>query len=286
MPLVSHLRELRRRVTRAVLAIIVGGVLAALFYHQLFDLITEPFNKIKADHKGATLNFGGIGDPFSYALKICAMAGIFIASPVWMYQLWAFVAPGLHKHERRWGIGFVLVSVPLFLGGALLAYIFLPKGFDLLIGFNPDPGNVANIISLDSYLTFVLRMFLVFGIAFVMPVFLVALNLVGIVTGRALFKAWRPVILGAFIFAAVATPSGDPWTMTALAVPMLALFTTAATICLVLDKRRRRRGVDGLDYTTLDDDLPSRLDDQAAPLDDGASPVDGARSLDDEDDIT
>jgi sec-independent protein translocase protein TatC len=286
MPLVSHLRELRRRLTVAVLAIIVGGVIAALFYNQLFDLITEPFNKIKADHKGATLNFGGIGDPFSYALKICAMAGIFIASPVWMYQLWAFVAPGLHKHERRWGIGFVVVSVPLFLGGALLAYIFLPKGFDLLIGFNPDPGNVANIISLDSYLTFVLRMFLVFGIAFVMPVFLVALNLVGIVTGRALFKAWRPVILGAFIFAAVATPSGDPWTMTALAMPMLALFTAAATICLVLDKRRRRRGVDGLDYSTLDDDLPSTLDDRAEPLDDGASRVDGARPLDDEDDIT
>jgi sec-independent protein translocase protein TatC len=260
MPLISHLRELRRRLTLAVLAIVVGAVIAAVFYNQLFDLITEPFNKIKVDHAGATLNFGGIGDPFSYALKICAMAGIFIASPVWMYQLWAFVAPGLHKNERRWGIGFVVVSVPLFLGGALLAYIFLPKGFDLLIGFNPDPGNVANIISLDSYLSFVLRMFLVFGIAFVTPVFLVALNLVGIVTGRALFKAWRPVILGAFIFAAVATPSGDPWTMTALAMPMLFLFAIAASLCLVLDKRRRQRGVDGVDYSTLDDELPSPLD--------------------------
>lgn len=261
MPLVSHLRELRRRLTLAVLAIVVGAVIAAVFYNQLFDLITEPFNKIKANHEGATLNFGGIGDPFSYALKICAMAGIFIASPVWMYQLWAFVAPGLHKNERRWGIGFVVVSVPLFLGGALLAYIFLPKGFDLLIGFNPDPGNVANIISLDSYLSFVLRMFLVFGIAFVMPVFLVALNLVGIVSGRALFKAWRPVILGAFVFAAVATPSGDPWTMTALAMPMLVLFAAAATMCLALDKRRRQRGVDGVDYSSLDDDLASPLDD-------------------------
>jgi len=261
MPLVSHLRELRRRLTLAVLAIVVGAVIAAVFYNQLFDLITEPFNKIKANHQGATLNFGGIGDPFSYALKICAMAGIFIASPVWMYQLWAFVAPGLHKHERRWGIGFVVVSVPLFLGGALLAYIFLPKGFDLLIGVYPDPGNVANIISLDSYLSFVLRMFLVFGIAFVMPVFLVALNLVGIVSGRALFKAWRPVVLGAFVFAAVATPSGDPWTMTALAMPMLVLFAAAATMCLALDKRRRQRGVDGVDYSSLDDDLASPLED-------------------------
>jgi sec-independent protein translocase protein TatC len=279
MPLVSHLKELRRRVTRAVLAILLGAVISAFFYKQLFDVITGPFNDIKNEHKNATLNFGGIGDPFSYALKICAMAGIFLASPVWMYQLWAFVAPGLHKHERRWGIGFVIVSVPLFLGGAVLAYIFLPKGFDLLIGFNPDPDNVANIISLDSYLTFVLRMFLVFGVAFVMPVFLVALNLVGIVSGRALFKAWRPVILGAFVFAAVATPSGDPWTMSALAMPMLALFAIAATVCVVLDRRRRARGVDGMDYDALDDDL-------ASPLRDRNDPVDRARRLDDEDDIT
>jgi sec-independent protein translocase protein TatC len=272
MPLVSHLRELRRRLTLAVLAIIAGAIVAAFFYDQLFNLLTDPFYSIADEYKAKgynlTLNFGGIGDPFSYALKICAMAGIFAASPVWMYQLWAFVAPGLHRNERRWGIGFVAVSVPLFLGGALLAYIFLPKGFNLLIGFNPAPDRVANIISLDNYLSFILRMFLVFGIAFVMPVFLVALNLVGIVSGRALFKAWRPVILGAFVFAAVATPSGDPWTMTALAAPMLVLFVTAATLCLVLDRRRRQRGVDGLDYTSIDDDLASPLDDTPAPLDD------------------
>src|SRR4051812_36751027 len=207
MPLVGHLRELRRRLTRAVLAIIVGAVASAFFYNQLFDLITGPFDSIvdkyKAEGGTVTLNFGGIGDPFSYALKICAMAGIFLASPVWMYQLWAFVAPGLHRNEKRWGLAFVFVSVPLFCGGAVLAYLFLPKGFDLLIGFNPAPDRVANIISLDNYLTFVLRMFLVFGIAFVLPVFLVALNLAGIVTGRTLFKAWRPTILGAFVFAAV-----------------------------------------------------------------------------------
>jgi Twin arginine targeting (Tat) protein translocase TatC len=272
MPLVAHLKELRRRLTLSVLGIVVGAIIAAFFYHQIFNLLTDPFYSIAKEYKAKgynlTLNFGGIGDPFSYALKICAMAGIFAASPIWMYQLWAFVAPGLHKNERRWGIGFVVVSVPLFLGGALLAYIFMPKGFNLLIGFNPAPDRVANIISLDNYLSFILRMFLVFGIAFVMPVFLVALNLVGIVKGRTLFKAWRPVILGAFIFAAVATPSGDPWTMTALATPMLALFAGAATLCLVLDKRRRERGVDGINYSALDDDLASSMDEHASPIDD------------------
>lgn len=271
MPLIEHLRELRKRLTRAVLAIVVASILAGIFYTQLFDVVTGPFDTISqryADQGGnVKLNFGGIGDPFSYALKICAMAGIFASSPVWMYQLWAFVAPGLHKNERRWGIAFVTVSVPLFVGGAVLAYIFLPKSFDLLIGFNPDPKNVANIISLDSYLTFVLRMFLVFGLAFVMPVFLVALNLVGVVTGRALFKAWRPTILGAFVFAAIATPSGDPWTMTALAVPMLALFAGAAAICLFMDRRRRRAGVDGVTYDDLDDETASPLDERPAPID-------------------
>lgn len=269
MPLAAHLRELRVRLTRGVLAILVASVAAAFFYGQLFDLVTNPFYAIAEDYEARgynlTLNFQGVGDPFSYALKICAMAGIFAASPVWMYNLWAFVAPGLHQREKRYGIAFVAVSVPLFLSGAVLAYFFLPKGFDLLIGFNPAPERVANIIGLDNYLSFVLRMFLVFGIAFVLPVFLVALNLAGIVSGRSLLRAWRPVILGSFVFAAVATPSGDPYTMTALAVPMLLLYYLAAAISLLTDRRRRRAGIDGLDYATLDDDQASPL---APPPDD------------------
>jgi sec-independent protein translocase protein TatC len=264
MPLAAHLGELRVRLTRSVLAIVAASIVAAFFYDQLFELVTAPFDTIREQYEreGATvtLNFGNIGDPFTFALKICAMAGIFAASPVWMYNLWAFVAPGLHQREKRYGIAFVAVSVPLFLGGAVLAYLFLPKGFDLLIGFNPDPQSVANIIGLNDYLSFVLRMFLVFGIAMVLPVFLVALNLAGIVTGRALLKAWRPVILGAFVFAAIATPSGDPYTMTALAVPMLVLYYAAAGISLLTDRRRRRAGIDGLDYAALDDDQASPLD--------------------------
>jgi sec-independent protein translocase protein TatC len=110
-------------------------------------------------------------------------------------------------------------------------------------------------------------MFLVFGIAFVMPVFLVGLNLAGIVTGRQLLKAWRPVILGAFVFAAVATPSGDPWTMSALALPMLVLYYIAAGLSLLTDRRRRRERIDGLDYSELDDEEASPLQYYAKPLD-------------------
>lgn len=284
MPLASHLRELQVRLTRSVLAIVVGSVAAAFFYDQLFELVTAPFNTIKERYarEGATvtLNFGNIGDPFTFALKISAMAGLFLASPVWMYNLWGFVAPGLHQRERRYGVAFVAVSVPLFLGGAVLAYLFLPKGFDLLIGFNPDPQSVTNIIGLNDYLSFVLRMFLVFGIAFVMPVFLVALNLAGVVRGRSLLRAWRPVIMGAFVFAAVATPSGDPYTMTALAVPMLVLYYVAAGISVLTDRRRARAGIDGLDYGALSDEEASPLDPRPAPLDED-DPADDPRGDDD-----
>lgn len=272
MPLREHLGELRVRLTRSVLAILACSILAAFFYSELFALVTGPFNAIRDENPGARLNFGGPGDPFSYALKLCGMAGIFAASPIWMYNLWGFVAPGLHRREKRYGVAFVAVSAPLFLGGAVLAYYFLPKGFDLLIGFNPDPENVANLISADSYLSFVLRMFLVFGLAFVMPVFLVALNLAGVVSGRTLLRAWRQVIMGAFVFAAVATPSGDPYTMTALAVPMLILYYLAAALALLTDRRRRLAGVDGLDYSALGDD-------EASPL----SPAPRLRTDEDED---
>ncbi len=285
MPLVEHLRELRRRLTRAILAVLVCTVVAFFYYTELFRFVTAPFEVIQDDYRSrganVTLNFRGVGDPFTYALKICAMAGIFAASPVWMYQLWGFVAPGLHRRERRWGIAFVVVSVPLFLTGAALAYRFLPKGFDLLIGFNPDPQRVANIIGLDDYLSFVLRTLLVFGLSFVMPVFLIALNLVGVVTGRALVRAWRFVILGTFVFAAVATPSGDPWTMSALAFPMLGLFYASVVVCLIIDRRRRLSSPD-TDYSQLDDDEASPLDLAPVPGDDLPVAVDDDRSRHDD----
>jgi sec-independent protein translocase protein TatC len=280
MSLTEHLRELRVRLVRSVLAVIVCTIAAAFFYDELFRLLTAPIDSIKDQYPGVTLNFAGIGDPFTFALKICAMAGLFAASPVWLWNLWGFVAPGLHQREKRYGIAFVAVSVPLFLGGAVLAYLFLPKGFDLLIGFNPDPDNVANIISLNAYMSFVLRMFLVFGIAFVLPVFMFGLNLAGIVTGRQLLRAWRPVILGGFLFAAVATPSGDPWTMTALAVPMLLLYYLAAGLALLTDRRRARQGIDGVDYGSLDDDEASPLQYSAPPLDDVVDETD--RGTDDD----
>ncbi len=266
MPLVEHLRELYKRTMRSAIGLATATVVCFVFHDFLFDVVTEPFETIRQHYarEGATvtLNFGGVADPFTYPLKISLLFGVFLSSPVWLYQLWAFVTPGLHAHERRWAIGFLVVAVPLFVGGAVVAYIFLPKGFDLLVGFNPNPQRVANIIGFDRYLSFVSRMLLVFGAAFVSPVFVVLLNIAGVVSARALLHAWRPVTFGSFVFAAVATPSGDPVTMTVLAVPMVLLYFAAVGVCAITDRRRASAPIDGIDYRSLDDDEASPLPQQ------------------------
>ncbi len=263
MPLVGHLRELYQRTLRSAIALAVATVICLFFYDFLFDVVTEPFESIRRHYKeqgaSVTLNFQGVSDPFTYPLKIGLLFGVFLSSPVWLYQLWAFITPGLHAHERRWAVGFLAAAVPLFIGGACVAYVFLPKGFDLLVGFNPNPQRVANIIGFDKYLSFVSRMLLVFGTSFVAPVFVVLLNLVGVVSGRGLLRAWRPVTFGSFVFAAVATPSGDPVTMTALAVPLMALYFAAAGVATLNDRRRAKAVIDGVDYRALSDDEASPL---------------------------
>ncbi len=283
MPLLGHLRELYVRILRSAIALVLATLVAFLFYRQLFLVVTEPFEVIRQEYaaKGAnvTLTFRGVVDPFTYPLKVSLLFGIFLSSPVWLYQLWAFVTPGLHRHERRWAIGFLLAGVPLFLGGAVVAYFLLPKGFDFLVGFNPAPDRLPQLIGFGEYLSFVSRMLLLFGFSFLLPVFVVLLNLVGAVTARALLRAWRPVTLGAFVFAAVASPSGDPATMTLLAVPMLVLYFIAVGVASVIDKRRRNVVVDGVDYGALDDDEASPLASAPTPPVGPAQPVDDDRRV-------
>ncbi len=281
MPLVEHLRELYRRTLRSAIALAAATIVCLFFHDFLFDVVTQPFESIRLDYaaQGAnvTLVFPDVAGPFTYVLKISLLFGVFLSSPVWFYQLWAFITPGLHAHERRWAFGFLFAAVPLFLGGAAIAYLFLPKAFDLLVGFNPNPERVGNFIHFDKYLSFVTRMLLVFGSAFVAPVFVVLLNLVGVVSGRALLRAWRPVTFGAFVFAAVATPSGDPLTMTVLAVPMMILYFAAAGIATLNDRRRARALIDGIDYRQLSDDEASPLGYDPRPAEPASVPDDDTR---------
>ncbi|MFE5138858.1 twin-arginine translocase subunit TatC [Streptomyces fagopyri] len=267
MPLAEHLRELRNRLAKAVLAIVVVTVVAAFFYNDIVNFVTKPvldsvgcgktFEELtKSSDKTqqcAAITINGLLTPFTLALKVSLMAGVVLASPVWLYQLWGFVAPGLHKHEKKYALSFVGTGVPLFLGGAFFAYKVLPTTAKVLIGFTPH--GVNNLLPLDDLLDLVTRMVLVFGLSFELPLLLVMLNLTGIITGRRMLGWWRAMIMGITVFAAIATPSTDPLTMLALAVPIWVLYFGAVVFSLMNDRRKRRREAEG-----PDDDEASELD--------------------------
>jgi sec-independent protein translocase protein TatC len=181
------------------------------------------------------------------------MAGVVLASPVWLYQLWGFMAPGLHKHEKKYALSFVGAGFPLFLGGAFFAYEVLPTTARVLINFTP--GGIENLLRVDELLDLIVRMVVVFGLAFEMPLLLVMLNFGGVITGKRMLGWWRGMIMGITVFAAVATPSTDPLSMLALAVPIWVLYFVAAAVSLMNDRRRRLRDEQSPDDEASDLDL-------------------------------
>lgn len=264
MPLADHLRELRNRLLIAVVAVVVITAVTAFFYKDLIDFLIHPILGSvgcgAGEHKQvngrpcAEMTVNGLVGPFSIALKVSLMAGVVFSTPVWLYQLWAFLAPGLHKHEKRYALSFVGAGVPLFLVGAALAYILMPQTAAVLLDFTPD--NTTNLLPVDDYLDIVTRMVIVFGLAFELPLLLVLLNFTGVLTAKRLGSWWRAMIMGITVFAAVATPTGDPLTMVTLAAPIVLLYFLALGICVVNDRRRRRNNPDA----GLDDDEASDLD--------------------------
>ena len=269
MPLREHLRELRRRLVISGVAILAGSIVGWIYYVQIFDVISQPIqdvvNEAAAQGRDVRLVMSGVTDAFMLQVKVAVITGLVLSSPVWIYQLWAFVTPGLHAKERRWVYLLVAISIPLFLCGVLLAYVVMPKGLEVLLGFTPE--NVGNYLPVDRYLSFFIRMVIVFGIGFLTPLFIVGLNLIGVLTGKTLAKAWRYIIFGVFVFAAVATPTGDPITMLLLAAPIMVLVGSAVVFALVNDRRRARNGAEP-DYDSFSDDeispLPQSVDDEGA----------------------
>ncbi|MFI2765787.1 twin-arginine translocase subunit TatC [Streptomyces echinatus] len=253
MPLAEHLRELRNRLAKAVLAILVVTILAAFSYKKIISLLIRPVLAsvgCPASFAGpagqtahtvcAHITINGLLAPFTLALKVSLVAGVVLASPVWLYQLWAFAAPGLHQRERKYACAFAGTGVPLFLGGAFFAYEMLPRTARVLIGLTPH--GVNNLLPLDELLDLVTRMVVVFGLAFEMPLLLVMLNLTGVLSGRRMLGRWRAMVVGITVFSAVATPSTDPLTMLALAAPIWALYFAAVAFSLLGDRRRAPRG--------------------------------------------
>jgi sec-independent protein translocase protein TatC len=257
MTLAEHLRELRSRLVKSILAIIAGGAVGIVFYNQILDWFIDPFTaavaKLRAEGLDATINFAGIADPFTVPLRLALLTGIVLAAPVWIYQAWAFVTPGLYRNERRWAAVAVLTSAPLFFAGVVLCYWLMPKGLTIILDFTPS--DVSNIVSFSQYFSFVMRLMLVFGVAFLLPVFVVLLNAVGVLSGETLSHTRRWTVLGIFVFAAVATPTGDPITMLTLAGPMWILFEAAVLVCRLNDRRRAREL-----QPAVSDDVPSPLE--------------------------
>jgi len=194
---------------------------------------------------------------------VAVIVGVIVSSPVWLYQLWAFIAPGLYAREKRWGYIFIGTAVPLFLAGVILAYLSLGRSMHYLLGLTP--GGVANIIQVDQYMSFVMAMMLAFGLAFLVPLLIIMLNMVGILTHER-FRKWRRVLIfGVFLIAGMANPSPDPLTMLILGGACALLVEVAEFIVWSHDRRRARLHPDP--YAGLADDELSPLDLEDTPLD-------------------
>jgi sec-independent protein translocase protein TatC len=257
MTLGEHLYELRSRLIRVVLAYAAGFGVSFGFFTPIFRFLESPFC---TQHAARVLGRGhcslivtGPADAFLIRVQVAMWVAAIGTSPIWLYQLWRFITPGLRRHERRWGVGFVLASLVLFAAGSVLAYLVLGHALAFLLGF--AHGTIAPLVTVDKYLSFLFAIVLAFGVAFEVPLLVVLLNAAGVVSYQRL-KSWRRaeiVIVAAF--AAVATPTGDPITMLALCTPMWLLYEGALLIARAHDKRKAEQAP----YADLSDDETSPL---------------------------
>jgi sec-independent protein translocase protein TatC len=262
MTLVEHIRELRNRLLKVALAIVAGMGVGLFFFTPIWNLIQHPFcSAVINGHTGCrvlgdTLIINGVFDSFMLRIKVAFFAGLIITSPVWFYQLWAFIAPGLYRREKRWTYAFVATAAPLFAAGAVIAYFAMSRGLRYLLGLAPH--GVVVLPSVDTYLGYFVGMLFGFGLCFELPLALLLLNMAGILTHERIKKWRRMMIFGVFLFAGIASPSPDPLTMLLLAAPCLVLVEVAEVIIWANDRRRANRPSM---YESL-------ADDELAPLDD------------------
>ncbi|MEY3434220.1 MAG: hypothetical protein RL057_600, partial [Actinomycetota bacterium] len=233
MPLLDHLRELRKRVIRSALFIVIFSAVGWVNYNDIIATLAAPVCDLRLAQETGSQNCGalfisGVLGPLNLQLKVSFLTGVILAAPFWLYQLWAFIAPALHRREKRNSILFIAAATPFFAIGAALAYFVLPLAIEVLFGFTPESLN--NLIRFDDYLDFVLRLILIFGIAFELPVFLVSLNLIGVLSGRSILKPWRFAIFAITFFVAAFSPTADPLSMAALALPLIAFYFGAGGI--------------------------------------------------------
>ncbi|MFC7550096.1 twin-arginine translocase subunit TatC [Plantactinospora sp. GCM10030261] len=270
MTLVEHIRELRSRLFKASLGILVGFGVGFWLSEPVLELLKQPYCTLPQakleDGKCAFVQLGP-ADLLLLQLKIALWVGLIVAAPVWLYQLWAFIAPGLHRNERRYAYAFTALAAPLFAAGAVLAYFVAAKGLEFLLTIGD--AEITTTLDITRYVSFVTNLLLLFGVAFEFPLIVLMLNFIGLASGRRLLGWWRIAVFVFFAFAAVVTPTPDPFGMTALAICLSALYFAAVGVAFLNDKRRGRgREV----YAGVADDEVSPLSDDREPVEAG-SPV-------------
>lgn len=240
MSLADHLRELRKRLFWIAGFILVGTVGGWFLFDPVFDLLQRPILEL-SENRGAdaTVNFGTVVSAFDLRIQVSIFLGLLVSSPFWLFQLWAFITPGLKKNERRYSIAFIASAVPLFLIGTYIAWASLPNFVVVLLGFTPEGS--SNVINASEYVLFAIRVLFIFGAAFVMPVVLVLLNFVGLLEAKSIIRGWRFAIFIIAVITALATPTAEPISMLLLMIPLIILYFMAAGLAHLNDRRKRKR---------------------------------------------
>jgi sec-independent protein translocase protein TatC len=253
MTLLEHLRELQKRLFRASLGVAVGFGIGLWLRTWVLDILQKPYCdvafKLASKHNKnldpATFACQFVqlapGDYFVLQMKVALWVGLIVAAPWWLYQLWAFIAPGLHKHERKWAYWFTGLAAPLFALGAVLAYVVISKGLYFLLTFGTGGSNIQTTLEITKYISFITGMLLIFGVAFEFPLVILLLNFSGMVSGRKMLGWWRVAVFLFFAFAAVATPTPDPFGMSLFALALSALYFAAVGAAMINDRRKRLR---------------------------------------------
>lgn len=242
MPFRGHLIELRKRLTWSAAFVVLGAVGGWFLFDPVFALLQAPVIQLaKEEQLNASVNFGTVIGAFDLRLQVSIFLGVFVSSPFWLYQLWAFITPALKRREKKYTLVFLFSAVPLFLAGCAFAWVSFPTFVRTLLGFTPEGS--ANVINANEYVLFALRILLVFGITFVMPVVLVLLNFLGAVSAKSIIKSWRVAILVIALVAALATPTADPMSMLLVMLPLILFYFAAALIAWLHDRIKQKRNL-------------------------------------------